>query len=244
MVESWCSMPIKALLEKCGIRCSRVSSMPIGVDEYLDLRRLTGSAPLRIIFDVGANVGNITKRFARCYPESQIYSFEPVAETYQELCRNTARISNVTRINAACGVTAETRQIAVQRDSEWNSLVPQLNRGETAGAAFVNVSVTTIDNFCRDKSILHVDLIKTDTEGFDLEVLQGAREMLSSGSVSVVLSEAGFSKSDLRHTYFFDLFTLLTGYGFKFIGLYNGVLGAVGLDFCNAMFRYGGAPRP
>ena len=38
-----------------------------------------------VIFDVGANVGDVTKEYSAMFPNSKIYCFEPVPNTFKEL---------------------------------------------------------------------------------------------------------------------------------------------------------------
>jgi len=40
------------------------------------------------------------------------------------------------------------------------------------------VTITTIDAFCSANNIDQISVLKTDTEGFDAEVLRGADKML------------------------------------------------------------------
>jgi len=59
---------------------------------------------VRCIFDVGANIGQSARAFARAFPRSQIYSFEPFPAPYRRL----AQVADVScgRIKAyrlACG---------------------------------------------------------------------------------------------------------------------------------------------
>jgi FkbM family methyltransferase len=51
------------------------------------------------------------------------------------------------------------------------------------------VSVRTIDDFCAEQAIAEIDLLKIDTEGYDLQVLEGARSLLTRGRVRFVYSE-------------------------------------------------------
>jgi hypothetical protein len=50
----------------------------------------TAASPVRLIFDIGANVGSITVMMAAYFPEATIYAFEPVRE-YFELGRHNTR---------------------------------------------------------------------------------------------------------------------------------------------------------
>jgi hypothetical protein len=75
--------------------------------------------------------------------------------------------------------------------SQLNVLAPG-NGGPT-------VQVTTLDAFCNRERIASIDILKTDTEGYDARVLSGARRMLSEKRIHCVVSEVGFI-GDRYHT--------------------------------------------
>ena len=49
--------------------------------------------------------------------------------------------------------------------------------------------VDTIDDFCSANRIPKIDILKIDTEGFDLNVLKGAKQMLSRGQIAFIYTE-------------------------------------------------------
>lgn len=53
----------------------------------------------------------------------------------------------------------------------------------------INVSTMTLDNYLKKANIHHVDFIKMDVEGAELEVLKGAKGLLSQNSRPVVMAE-------------------------------------------------------
>jgi len=53
-----------------------------------------------------------------------------------------------------------------------------------------------------------VDILKTDIEGYHLEILRGAEFLLARNKISLVFSEAGFDREDRQHTNFCDLLAL------------------------------------
>jgi hypothetical protein len=61
----------------------RKRHLPIGADLRVDLERV-GLNP-RVIFDVGANIGQTYRRFRRDFPDAQIHCFEPVNSAFQKL---------------------------------------------------------------------------------------------------------------------------------------------------------------
>jgi hypothetical protein len=57
----------------------------------------------------------------------------------------------------------------------------------------------------RLKTIDHLNLLKTDTEGFDLEVITGAKSALSDAQVDMIVAEVGFHPERRHHTYLPDV---------------------------------------
>jgi FkbM family methyltransferase len=42
-----------------------------------------------------------------------------------------------------------------------------------------SIHIHTLDNYCSDNNIEHIDYLKIDTEGYDFEVIKGASEMIN-----------------------------------------------------------------
>jgi FkbM family methyltransferase len=172
---------------------------------------------LSTIFDVGANVGNVTVGLRNRFPSAEIYSFEPVAATYAILEANTAPLARVRRYRHGFSDHEFAQEIYVQRSSEWNSIAQNVDVG--MGTAYIELK--TIDTFCAQNNITHIDLVKTDTEGHDLAVVRGAMGMLSEGCIDVIYAEVGFHREDLGHTYFCELLEYMQKVDFQFFGLYE-----------------------
>ena len=55
---------------------------------------------VRVILDVGANVGAAATFFARSYPDAVVYAFEPGREPFAILAGNASRLANVTTVTS------------------------------------------------------------------------------------------------------------------------------------------------
>ena len=73
------------------------------------------------------------------------------------------------------------------------------------------VCVTTVDDYVAANGIARIDLLKIDTEGFDLAVLRGARAALARRIIGAIHFE--FIPANIaRHVTMRDVFEALEGY--------------------------------
>jgi FkbM family methyltransferase len=211
---------------------------PFGVDPLRDLRRWVGQTDQVTIIDVGANVGQTAKRFASAFPKSKIYSFEPFSKTFATLRERTQSDPNVKIFNHACGAKSERLRVPIRPDYDQhlNSLDAQNHRLFIA-SAWDEIEVITLDSFGEEMKLKTIDILKTDTEGYDLEVLKGAERLLGEGRVRYVLSECEFARvGDESHTNFFALHEFLQARKFRLVSLYTELTSPTGFHWGNALF--------
>lgn len=208
------------------------SRHPHGRDDCHDIQR--SGSPITTVLDVGANDGGSAIKFAAAFPAANIHSFEPVSATFERLRENTAHLPGVHCHRLAVGAAAGEAPIYLTDHSSTNSLMrPVSVRGEELA------TVVALDDFTDGAAIDRVDLLKVDTEGFELAVLQGATRLLERGRIRFVLAEVGFHPGDSRHVLFEDVRALLLGHGFAVFGIYDQQLewsGEPRLRYANACF--------
>jgi FkbM family methyltransferase len=127
------------------------------------------------VLDAGANVGHYTARFSRAVgPTGRVIAFEPVPSTFAILASNmiAAGCSNVTLVNAALSnaVTEAHMSVPGYADGRPNFYQARLTTG-----AGLSVMTLAADQFALHKKIR---LVKIDTEGHELAVLQGMVALL------------------------------------------------------------------
>ena len=57
-------------------------------DPFVQQQRLLEETPAPIIFDVGAHIGLVSRRYRRLMPGASIYAFEPFPDSFAKLKHN------------------------------------------------------------------------------------------------------------------------------------------------------------
>jgi len=187
-------------------------------------RGIMTKQPYPVIFDVGANIGQTSACYATIFPNCRIHSFEPFAENYEHLLRNSGSHPNVTAHRLALSDT--DGHLDVRRDnhplSQWNSLNPEYQvileqRGQFSTET---VSLTKGDTFCELVGVSNLALLKIDTEGHEFEVLKGFERAFSRSAIQSVLLEVGFG-GDSSHGKFQEVNSFLVRQGMSLCGFYD-----------------------
>jgi FkbM family methyltransferase len=210
---------IRRALRIAGYSIFRSSSLPIGLDLIADVSRIRDFASLTVIFDVGANVGDWTAQYLAHAPKATFYCFEPAAATARELSHRMNATPRVRVSQLAIGPAKGTATLYHADQSVQNSLVAPEVDVEKHPAE--QVEVDTIDAFAESHGIPHIDLLKTDTEGFDHQVLLGSQQLLSSRRIDFVLVEVNFAERDTSHSNFATITRALGEHGYTPIAFYD-----------------------
>ena len=136
-------------------------------DEMLLQKSLTTLRDL-VFIDVGAKEGLWTLKLARRCRE--VHAFEPNPATFLLLKRNTRKHKNLHLHQCALGAKKVFGNLLIHERSGFNSLV--LKRPDHTGT--IQVPIRTLDSF----NFECVNLVKIDTEGYEIPVLRGAEETI------------------------------------------------------------------
>lgn len=222
---------IRSVAAIFGVHIAHRRNVPFGVDKFADIAALCPSP--RVIFDVGANVGQTVTEIRRKFPDPVIYSFEPVPSTFKSLVSNTRGIGGVHCIPCALGETPGTAAITDNATSGQNTLMTSAKPGSPK----VEVRVDAVDAFCLARDIDAIDVLKIDTEGFEMSVLRGARRMLETGAIELVLAECEFTPNPTEpHGEFFEIAPYLLGLGYRVVAFYSGGVDGSGWRWGDVLF--------
>lgn len=163
-----------------------------------ELRWLLCGCRQPVILDIGACEGEDSIRLARMFPNSRVFSFEPLPANQDLIRRNFVRygVANAELVPRALSDRAgeavlhvsSGRPPELHAGEDWNygnkssSLLAPAVAGPMHGwlsfPETVIVPTGTLDEFCRQRGLDHLDFIQLDVQGAEQLVLTGATAVL------------------------------------------------------------------
>lgn len=166
-----------------------------------------------VVFDVGANVGDYSRLLVMCGNIKRVFAFEPHPQTFASLLSNTSNYQNITCVNAA--LSDSNGEVKFHDRVDKNGSSHASMHAEVFSAIHLVPSVETsvisrtLDDFCSSEAIEHIDLLKIDVEGHELQVLEGAKSMLKARRIRSIQFEFTQLNSVLG-VFFLDFWKLLS----------------------------------
>jgi len=190
-------LSLEAVLKRCLERGSRVAT----------------------VIDVGASNGCWSKRVVKRFPKASFLMVEARREHEKGLQKTVRNYPAFDYVIAAAG----NRVGSIYFDAT------QLFGGVASDTPFqqncIEVPVTTVDLLVREKGLKPPFLIKLDTHGFEVPILEGARETLAQSSL-VILETYNFRIAD-KSLLFHEMCAYMAQHGFRCV------------DICEPMHRPG-----
>ena len=164
------------------------------------------SRELQFSLDIGANVGNYSKLLIE-ESNSYIFAFEPLDGAFDNL--NKLVIEHPNRIEAfklALGdKNVEKNLNFTDEKSEKATFLDDISKlsfYEGASNKKKLVNVVTLDEFMEQKNLFdkEIDLIKIDTEGYELVVLKGSKRLIEINKPKYIQLEFNIHQLFKNHT--------------------------------------------
>jgi FkbM family methyltransferase len=210
---------IRWFASKLGYDVRNAASL--GVSPFADMRRFVPAQSPPLILDVGANEGPSIARFKKTFPSSIIHSFEPGQAAFQRLSEDARAYTGVHLWNCAVGASAGSQVLFENTNTDMSSFFPLSTTGwgEVKGESLVKM--TTVDNFLKTNGIDKVDILKSDTQGYDYEVLKGTEEAMQANRIGLVYFEFIFSDMYEKLPPFDQVFRHLIDRNFALVSMYD-----------------------
>ena len=138
--------------------------------------------------------GQTINNFRETFQNSTIHAFEPGRVAFAALKKNYGTYRDVTLNNMALGSRKETRIFLENEQNNTSSFLEIGTKGWGSIAERNRVEINTVDDYCDTNRIEKIDILKSDTQGFDLEVLKGAERIIARGGIYLVYLEINFAE--------------------------------------------------
>jgi FkbM family methyltransferase len=218
---------INRLLDGASLELRRLS-LGHHSDAFEEQASLLAGRRVHTVFDVGANIGVTARRYAELFPDASVHCFEPFPDSHRALLVAFPPPGRVQAHAMAVADAVGERTLFVNKASVANSLLPSsavyqeryARHDITTTTGSVTVPTTTLDQFCVQHEIQHINVLKLDIQGGELLALRGAEQMLRAAAIDVVYSEVSFSPIYEGQAFFHDLAPLLLGHGYHLYNLF------------------------
>ncbi|MEO6852039.1 MAG: FkbM family methyltransferase [Mucilaginibacter sp.] len=205
-----------------GTPASGLSMAYIDSLELLELIRDDKFA-VKVIFDVGANIGTWTLLAKSIFPNATIHAFEPLPAHIQKFNSITHKLNNTSIHQFCLGNEDTTTVINVSSFSDSSSILNatplEYEQFGISKSGEETVSVKRTEELIASSILPVPDVIKLDVQGFELEVLKGLGKYLN--QVSYLIVEVSFKKYYYEQALFLDIANYLSGYKFNIYAFAN-----------------------
>jgi len=182
---------VKAFAEFCRLFLRAYENCDYDMHRNGEAWLLRALAPFepRVVFDVGANVGDWSLLAGQHLANAGLHAFEIVPDTHAALAQRVAALHPRIAANAFGLADKEGLiDIHVMADDNKLSSLVELHEGQRSTLA---CTVHTGDAYMRAAGIEHIDLLKIDVEGGEHLVLMGFAPALTDRRIDVIQFEYG-----------------------------------------------------
>tara|TARA_B100001142_G_scaffold330372_1_gene398694 strand:+ start:41 stop:778 length:738 start_codon:yes stop_codon:yes gene_type:complete len=180
------------------------------IDKYYHQKKINEfliKLNLKKVIDIGAHKGEFLENIISIKNRIKVYSFEPQSKIFKDLKKKFKNKKNINLFNLAISNSNKFKKLNINiktststfssynQNSFWKKIKDFLLTG-FKNKSIVNselVLTNSLDSFCKKKKIKNIDLLKIDTEGHEMQVLDGAKKLLKN-DIKFVLIEFHLSK--------------------------------------------------
>tara|TARA_B100001540_G_C15672775_1_gene580974 strand:+ start:217 stop:1014 length:798 start_codon:yes stop_codon:yes gene_type:complete len=173
---------LKLFLRFIGYNQYRNLASSIGEKNFLD--KVCKENP-KICIDIGANKGEYSKYILE-NSKSKVVAFEPFPKSFKKLqFIKKNYVSRFYPYNIGIGEKEKTEKLYYDKNNlQWANFNPEVRKIDYLKNSKLSVSckISSLDYFLNKNKYLiknKINLIKIDTEGYELEVLMGAKKTIN-----------------------------------------------------------------
>jgi FkbM family methyltransferase len=137
--------------------------------------RIPFISDVRVVMDVGANVGAASVFFALSYRDATVFAFEPAVLPFDLLVANTKAHANIRA--HGFGLYSSDVEVPLYR-GKYETGMSSVSKSESTRDESEVVSLRSVRDWLVENSISRVDVLKVDTEGCEVPILEAMYDLL------------------------------------------------------------------
>ena len=154
-----------------------------GIYATVELEKLVKDIEVpETIIDIGSNKGQFILLMEQIFPNKIVYSFEPIIEMINKQKKFFKYKKNITFHNLALGSSICSKEFLITSRMDSSSFLKVAsNTNKSKNYSVIekrDIKVSTLDEILLNEIFLYPLLIKMDVQGYELEVLKGAKNLL------------------------------------------------------------------
>lgn len=172
-----------------------------------------------VIIEAGAHIGFDSAEMARYWKKGHLHCFEPVPHIYEQLLGNTQYYKNINTYKLALGEQTGTSEIYVSKGAQNASsslLAPKDHLDIYPDITFeekIEIQTINLDEWAQQNRIAKVDFMWLDLQGFELQVLRAAPQVLK--LVTAIYTEVHTQETYVGVPLYMELKAFLEEAGFE-----------------------------
>jgi FkbM family methyltransferase len=190
----------------CSFRKNKMSHSIIRKCDFEDLKELNLIKILSrdkstFIFDCGSNFGFYSLYLASLNENNQVIAFEASPKTYQELKKNIEEneFKNIQCHNLALTNNDNQTLTFFESSNDWESSLIESNFNDKTKTIISSAKLDSFEDRIEKKN-QHI-IIKLDVEGYEMQVLDGAKKIIEKYSPIIILEFSIFIDKDNKFNY-------------------------------------------
>lgn len=193
---------------------------------------LSKDSDIQSMIDVGAHHGETIKLFLKYFKLNVIYSFEPSKKNFKVLynqlnfLKKKNKQTKIYIFNQGLGEknyetilnnTLESSSSTINeinKESKYykRKIKSLITTSDKYIENFEKIKVITLDNFFSNQKLKKIDLLKIDTEGYELNILKGIKN--NTKNIKYIYFEHHYDNMIKKNYTFSDIKELLNNYNF------------------------------
>lgn len=198
---------------------------------YLEFQPFLNFKEGMVVYDVGANLGEMASFFARFPSVSRVYCFEPVKKVFLDLVKRSKNYEKIKCFQIALGDKSGSERMYVNEFSPSSSILPlgPIHIEEfpvTKDAHEEEIRMMTLEEIVHEYSLFPPDFIKIDVQGFEDRVIRGGKDIVKKARFCMLeLSLVSLYEESVLIT---DINSLMRSIGFHLVGIVGKIVGKSG----------------